>query len=163
MKKLLIGVLSLGLVAAGGAAVYAQSDEINGEGLFNFGQMSKLMEEHHPDQSKEELKELYNSMHGTNGAAPSANFKMGEMHNFMSENGDFNEMHGDLSSEDMEMMFELMEETNGPVNYGQMKNIMEKVHPELTEKQIKEMYNFMHGTNGAEPSKNFKKMNNTQQ
>lgn len=74
MKKLLIGVLSLGLVAIGGTAIYAQTSASNGEGIFNYGQMSQFMEEFHPEQTKEELKDMYNKMHGTNGAAPSSNF-----------------------------------------------------------------------------------------
>lgn len=157
MKKIMIGILSLGLVTTGGAAVYAQSDAGNGEGLFNFGQMSKIME-HHPEQSKEELKLMYNTMHGTNEAAPSANFNMGEMHDIMHEDGEFSLMHENLSQEDMDRMIELMDETDGPVNFGQMKNLMKDIHPEFTTKELKEMYNNMHGTNGAEPSKNFSNM-----
>lgn len=171
MKKLLIGVLSLGLVAIGGTAIYAQSSASNGEGIFNYGQMSQFMEEVHPEQSKEELKDMYNAMHGTNGAAQSANFKdmsdlpedMGNMNNVTSENVDLNQMHkdmqGQLSSEDINTMTEFMQETNGPVNYGQMKSVMEKVHPQWSKEQIKGMYNSMHGTNGAAPSSNFSEMN----
>ncbi|AOM83598.1 hypothetical protein BBEV_2240 [Salisediminibacterium beveridgei] len=158
MKKLMIGLLSLGLITTGGAAVYAQSDAGNGEGLFNFGQMSKIMEQHHPDQSKEELRVMYNDMHGTNGAAPSANFTMGEMHDSMHGDGDFAGMHEAMTEEDMDKMVELMEESNGPVNFGQMKKVMKEVHPDFTDKQIKEMYQAMHGTNGAEPRKIFSDM-----
>ncbi|WP_158736702.1 hypothetical protein [Alteribacillus sp. YIM 98480] len=97
MKKIFIGVLSLGLVAAGGiTAVYAQSssndmsvvkaeqmanrnnmhqmmhDEI---GPINYGQMKKAMEQVHPEWTKEQVKEMYNSMHGKNSAEPSVNFE----------------------------------------------------------------------------------------
>lgn len=162
MKKLIIGVLSLGLVVGGGAAVYAQSDANNSEGMFNFGQMSKIMSVVHPDQSEEELKDMYNTMHGTNGAAPSANFnEMAEHMGDMDVAGDFmSEMHGELSEEDIEKMAEFMDESNGKVNFGQMKKLMEEIHPDLTKEEIKDMYQLMHGTNGASPSANFNGMHN---
>ncbi|WP_438823699.1 hypothetical protein [Bacillus sp. JJ1764] len=47
---------------------------------------------------------------------------------------------------------------NGTFNFGQMKPYMEKMHPDLTEKELKDMYEACHGTNGAMPSKTFQKM-----
>lgn len=54
------------------------------------------------------------------------------------------------------------EETNegkGTNNFGQMKQMMEEMHPELSTNELVEMHKKCHGTNGAEPSKNFEKMN----
>ncbi|MGI8316904.1 hypothetical protein [Halobacillus mangrovi] len=97
MRKLFIGALALGLVATGGVtSVYAYSNQ--GEipsgnveqmmdmndmhqmmqgpnGFINFGQMKNIMEDMHPDLTKQEIKEMYGTMHGTNGAEPSANFE----------------------------------------------------------------------------------------
>jgi Ca2+-binding EF-hand superfamily protein len=46
----------------------------------------------------------------------------------------------------------------GTLNYGQMKPMMEKMHPGFSEKELKQMYNDCHGTMGAMPSKNFEMM-----
>ncbi|MCA1012037.1 hypothetical protein [Halobacillus halophilus] len=103
MKKFIIGVLSLGLVAAGGVTgVSAQNGQMempykkSGEmmemegmhqtildstAVINFGQAKNLMKEMHPEMSTKQIKVMYTKMHGTNGAAPSANFEemnMGE-------------------------------------------------------------------------------------
>ncbi|ARI78661.1 hypothetical protein [Halobacillus mangrovi] len=96
MKKLFIGALALGIVATGGVtSVYAHSNQggmasvdmnmiemndmhqmMQGQnGFINFGQMKKVMEDMHPDLTKQEIKEMYAAMHGTNGAEPSANFE----------------------------------------------------------------------------------------
>ncbi|KHE67090.1 hypothetical protein [Halobacillus sp. BBL2006] len=56
---------------------------------------------------------------------------------------------------DMNDMHQMMKGPNGFINFGQMKNIMEDMHPNLTKQEIKEMYAAMHGTNGAEPSAQF--------
>lgn len=53
------------------------------------------------------------------------------------------------------------EETNdgkGTFNFGQMKPMMEKMHPDLSKEELKQMYIDCHGTNGAMPSKNFQMM-----
>ncbi|SDZ76094.1 hypothetical protein SAMN05421743_10197 [Thalassobacillus cyri] len=95
MKKIIIGALSLGMVAgAGVTGVQAESgqmvmpkekqmtqmeemhqDMFDSNAVINYGQAKNLMEEMHPELGKEEVKEMYQSMHGTNGAAPSVNFK----------------------------------------------------------------------------------------
>ncbi|MYL55465.1 hypothetical protein GLW08_19335 [Pontibacillus yanchengensis] len=94
MKKIIIGALSLGIVAAGGVTVaQAQSDQmempneqvmdmsdmhqemLESNGEINFGQAKKFMSDMHPEWNTKEMKQMYQSMHGTNGAAPSANFK----------------------------------------------------------------------------------------
>ncbi|MFG6116910.1 hypothetical protein ACGTN9_17290 [Halobacillus sp. MO56] len=97
MKSFIIGALSMGFIVAGGVSgVQAASDEmempaegseqmmemdemhqevLNSNGVINFGQAKKLMENMHPEWTKEEIKNMYQSMHGTNGAAPSANLK----------------------------------------------------------------------------------------
>jgi|GEM_PF-5688944 len=97
MKKFIIGALSLGLVAAGGVTVVsAQSGQmempheksgemmemedmhqnmLDSSAVINFGQAKNLMKEMHPEMTTQEIKMMYTKMHGTNGAAPSANFK----------------------------------------------------------------------------------------
>lgn len=46
-------------------------------------------------------------------------------------------------------------EGNAAFNFGQMKPIMEKMHPDLSNEELKQMYNQCHGTTGAMPSNNF--------
>ena len=68
-KKLAIGILT-GAIILGGAGTYAfavASDDANGNGLLNFGQMKPFMEKMHPDLSTEELKDMYNACHGEGG------------------------------------------------------------------------------------------------
>ena len=48
---------------------------------------------------------------------------------------------------------------NGTVNFGQALKYMQEMHPDWSQKDIKEMYNEHHGTQGAEPSHNFEQMN----
>ncbi|MEQ6377740.1 hypothetical protein RZN25_13035 [Bacillaceae bacterium S4-13-56] len=160
MRKIVVGALSLGIIFAGGIAVAADEDNTvsKGKGTLNFGQMSQRMEEIHPDWSKEYIQNMYNAMHGTTGAAPSSNFE--EM-NYPNNAIDFNQMSGimnNLSPEGFDKMVEFMQNYDGPVNYGQMLDIMEEVHPDFSKEQMNEMYNAMHGTNGAAPSANFRGM-----
>ncbi|GGF27763.1 hypothetical protein GCM10010954_28600 [Halobacillus andaensis] len=97
MKKFMIGALSLGLVAAAGVtSVQAVSGQmempaeenehmmemsemhqemIDSNGEMNFGQVKKFMSDMHPEWSNEDMKQMYQSVHGTNGAAPSKNFE----------------------------------------------------------------------------------------
>ncbi|MFD2805754.1 hypothetical protein [Litchfieldia salsa] len=70
MKKLVVGILSLGVILGAGTFTYAQG---NGEGLLNFGQMKPYMEEMHPDLSTKELKEMFNSCHGSGGMMENTN------------------------------------------------------------------------------------------
>ncbi|RSD25027.1 hypothetical protein [Mesobacillus subterraneus] len=50
-------------------------------------------------------------------------------------------------------------QSKGTFNFGQIKLLMEKMHPELSQKELQQMYNDCHGTNGAMPSRNFQMMN----
>lgn len=75
MKKLIVGIVTIALVLTLGSAVYAESND-GGQGTFNFGQMLPFMKQVHPDFSEQQLKDMYNNCHGTNGAAPSKNFEM---------------------------------------------------------------------------------------
>lgn len=75
MRKLMIGMLTIALVLVVGTAVYADSNE-QGQGTVNFGQMLPMMQQVHPDLTKQQLQEMYTNCHGTNGAAPSKNFIM---------------------------------------------------------------------------------------
>lgn len=74
MKKVWLGLMTAMLAVGVGASAFA-AEENRGEGTFNFGQMLPFMQEMHPNLSNQELQEMYNSCHGTNGAAPSANFQ----------------------------------------------------------------------------------------
>lgn len=49
-------------------------------------------------------------------------------------------------------------EGKGTFNFGQMKPMMEKMHPEMSNEELKNMYNDCHGTTGAMPSNNFEMM-----
>ncbi len=85
-NKVLTGLLAAALIAGGATTALAFTDggptdiqtQREAQGTFNFGQMQGYMEQMHPDWSTEEMKEMYDYMHGTNGAAPSRNFE--EMH-----------------------------------------------------------------------------------
>ena len=102
MKKFIIGTLTFGMIAAVGMTdVNAESGQpemphegidqskmeemhdrmMDSEAVINFGQAKNMMEEMHPEMTKEQMKNMYRSMHGTNGAAPSANFKGMHMEN----------------------------------------------------------------------------------
>ena len=81
MRRIMVGRLG-GLLALGiGTAAWATGTD-NGKEPFNFGQMLPFMQEMHPDLTKDELREMYNNCHGTNGAAPSKNFEI-PMNNMM--------------------------------------------------------------------------------
>jgi disulfide bond formation protein DsbB len=64
MKKLLIGLVSLGLVLGIGTSVYANTA---GDGFQSFREMVPFMQQMHPDMSEEQLENMYNSCHGENG------------------------------------------------------------------------------------------------
>lgn len=82
MKRLIAGIFSVSLILGSGTAILAAGNE-SPEGLFllNFGKMKPLMQEMHPEFSNQELKEMYESCHGTKGAMPSRNFS--SMENMM--------------------------------------------------------------------------------
>ena len=75
MKKLSLSLLSAAVILGASSAAFAE-EGAEGKGLFNFGQMKPLIEKMHPDFSDEEIKQMYNECHGTNGAMPSKNFHM---------------------------------------------------------------------------------------
>lgn len=69
-------------------------------------------------------------------------------------NGDMQEMMDGNMQEMMNGdMQEKMNDKN--MNFGQMKDHMKEMHPELEEQQLEEMYKDMHGTGGSENSNNF--------
>jgi hypothetical protein len=74
MNKTVLTLFSAALIL--GASTSAFAEETNeGKGTFNFGKMKAMMQEMHPGMTDDELKEMYNQCHGTNGAMPSKNFK----------------------------------------------------------------------------------------
>ncbi|MBT2694900.1 hypothetical protein [Bacillus sp. ISL-55] len=75
MKKLTLSLLGATLIIGASTAAFAEEGK-EGKGTFNFGQMKPLIEKMHPNFSDEEVKQMYNDCHGTNGAMPSKNFNM---------------------------------------------------------------------------------------
>ncbi|MBT2643273.1 hypothetical protein J7I80_13620 [Bacillus sp. ISL-41] len=75
MKKLTLSILGAALILGASTAAFAEEGS-DGKGTFNFGQMKPLIEKMHPDLSDEEVKQMYNDCHRTNGAMPSKNFNM---------------------------------------------------------------------------------------
>lgn len=83
MKKLTLSLLGAALIFGASTAAFAE-EGTEGKGTFNFGQMKPLIEQMHPGLSVDEIKQMYNNCHGTNGAMPSKNFNMmdsGHMNN----------------------------------------------------------------------------------
>ncbi len=56
----------------------------------------------------------------------------------------------------LEKMNEMMK--TGNVNFGQMKPFMKKMHPDLNNQQLEELYKEMHDTGGSSNSNNFQGM-----
>lgn len=75
MKKLTLSFLGAAMIFGASTAAFAEEGS-DGKGLLNFGQMKPLIEKMHPGLSDEEVKQMYNDCHGTNGAMPSKNFNM---------------------------------------------------------------------------------------
>lgn len=75
MKKISLTLFSAALIIGASTSAFAEENK-EGKGTFNFGQMKPMMKEMHPEMSNEELKNMYNDCHGTNGAMPSNNFEM---------------------------------------------------------------------------------------
>ncbi|MBT2689983.1 hypothetical protein J7I93_17590 [Bacillus sp. ISL-47] len=74
MKRLIAGIFSVSLILGSGTAILAAGNE-SPEGFLNFGKVKPLMQEMHPEFSNQELKEMFESCHGTKGAMPSSVFK----------------------------------------------------------------------------------------
>jgi hypothetical protein len=75
MKKLILSFLGAALILGASTAAFAE-EGTDGKGTFNFGQMKPLIEKMHPGLSAEEVKQMYNDCHRTNGAMQSKNFNM---------------------------------------------------------------------------------------
>ncbi|ANU11932.1 hypothetical protein BBH88_17580 [Planococcus antarcticus DSM 14505] len=69
------------------------------------------------------------------------------------ENAETSMQHDGMT---MDHMHEMME--SGNMNFGQMKPFMKKMHPDLDNQQLRELYKGMHSTGGSATSKNFKGM-----
>lgn len=141
MKKTIItGALAAALIATGGTGLYMASAkensvnpaEIMKEQGIDFNQMTDMMK---------------------NGDSK-------DMQKFMDEQGvDSNQMTDMMKNGNVEDMQKLMDEQN--ISFGQMKPQMENMHPDLSTQELEQMYKDMHGTGGAENSKNFQGMNNS--
>jgi hypothetical protein len=75
MKKLTLSFIGAALIIGASTAAFAEEGS-EGKGISNFGQMKHIIEKMHPGMSDEEVKQMYNDCHGTNGAMPSKNFNM---------------------------------------------------------------------------------------
>jgi len=84
MKKLAIGVLSAALILGAGTAVFAAGNTDSGDGL-SFENMLPFMQKMHPNSSKEDLQNMYNSCHkdGNNGMMEGTNGKKVDSENMM--------------------------------------------------------------------------------
>ncbi|UCZ53549.1 CUE domain-containing protein [Bacillus shivajii] len=70
MKKMIIGVLSLGLVFGAGASIVAASEDgFPGfeDGVPKFEEMLPFMQQMHPNWSDDDLESMYNACHGEDG------------------------------------------------------------------------------------------------
>lgn len=85
MKKIIGGIFVATLVLGIDTWVFAYSN-CKDEGTLNFDQMFPFMKEIHPNLSENELKNMYNSCHGINGAAPNKNFEQMKLQEIMMNN-----------------------------------------------------------------------------
>lgn len=65
-KKLLVGILTGGLILGAGTFAFAQTNE-EGDGVINFEQMQPQIKKMHPDLTEKEQKEMFDSCHGDGG------------------------------------------------------------------------------------------------
>lgn len=59
--------MSIAFVLGAGTFALAQTDQ-SGEGTVNFMEMLPFMKEMHPNFSEDELQQMYNACHGSEGA-----------------------------------------------------------------------------------------------
>lgn len=64
-KKLVAIILSGAFVLGAGTVAFAATNDADGD--WNFDKMFPFMQKMHPDWSKEDLKEMYDSCHGEGG------------------------------------------------------------------------------------------------
>ncbi|XJZ28034.1 hypothetical protein ACF5W4_04320 [Bacillota bacterium Lsc_1132] len=76
---------------------------------------------------------------------------------YMQQGANVEQMSNTFDSKDIQDMQNLMD--NGNVNFGQMKPYMQKMHPDLSNQQLEDMYKGMNGTGGSSNSANFQGMN----
>lgn len=141
MKKTIItGALAAAVIAAGGTGLYMASAKENAVNPAEF------MKEQGID-----FKNMANIMGDGN---------FGNMQEFMGEQGiTIDEINQMRKSGDFEDMQKFMDDQN--INFGQMQPYMQEMHPDLSTKDLEDMYKGMHGTGGASNSQNFQGMGNT--
>jgi len=141
MKKTIItGALAAALIAAGGTGLYMASAKENAVNPAEF------MKEQGID-----FKNMANIMGDGN---------FGNMQEFMGEQGiTIDEINQMRKSGDFEDMQKFMDDQN--INFGQMQPYMQEMHPDLSTKDLEDMYKGMHGTGGASNSQNFQGIGNT--
>jgi hypothetical protein len=140
MKKTIItGALAAALIATGGTGLYMASAKENAVNP------ADLMKEQGID-----FKNMANIM-------GEGNFE--NMQEFMGEQGvNIDEMNQMMESGDFDDMQKFMDDQN--INFGQIKPYMQQMHPDLSTKDLEDMYKGMHGTGGASDSRNFQGMGN---
>lgn len=139
-KTIITGALAAALIAAGGTGLYMASAKENAVNPAEF------MKEQGID-----FKNMANIMGDGN---------FGNMQEFMGEQGiTIDEINQMRKSGDFEDMQKFMDDQN--INFGQMQQYMQEMHPDLSTKDLEDMYKGMHGTGGASNSQNFQGMGNT--
>lgn len=140
MKKTIItGALAAALIATGGTGLYLASAKENPESHLDFMKKQGI-----------DFSNMSNNM---------GKDHFENMQKFMGEQGvDLDEMNKMMESGNFEDMQKFMDEQN--INFGQMKPYMQKMHPDLNNQELEEMYKSMHGTGGAANSRNFQGMGN---
>ncbi|MDQ0414729.1 hypothetical protein [Mesobacillus stamsii] len=139
-KTIITGALAAALIAAGGTGLYMASAKENAVNPAEF------MKEQGID-----FKNRANIMGDGN---------FGNMQEFMGEQGiTIDEINQMRKSGDFEDMQKFMDDQN--INFGQMQQYMQEMHPDLSTKDLEDMYKGMHGTGGASNSQNFQGIGNT--
>ncbi|WML43201.1 hypothetical protein [Neobacillus sp. PS3-40] len=123
-KNLVAGILAVGLIVAGGTGVYvayAKDNTVNPIHMMKSTNMKEMMNSHHMQEmmKSSDMKEMMKST-------------------------DMEEM---MKSTDMKEMQKLMQSKN--FSFDQMLPLMKKIHPNLSNEQIKALYEKMHGKDGS--------------
>lgn len=128
MKKVLAtGALAAALIIGGGTGVYM----VYAKGNVS-NSITSMMQ--HQGVNVKQMSEMMNSGNPT---------QMTEMMNSV-EPKQMKEM---MKSGDAKEMQQLMKDKN--ITFDQMKPFMQKMHPDLSDQQLEDLYNSMHGTGGA--------------
>jgi hypothetical protein len=132
-KNLVAGILAVGLIVAGGTGVYvayAKDNTVNPIHMMKSTNMKEMMNSHHMQEmmKSSDMKEMMKST---------------DMEEMM-KSTDMKEM---MNTKNMKEMQKLMQSKN--FSFDQMLPLMKKIHPNLSNEQIKALYEKMHGKDGS--------------